>query len=93
MFSLVEDSVRTLVKIGRALCCPFCVIVLALKDTCSRNKIALHALIDVQSSLLCGLLQCLCPASRACFASEHCLERVGAASENLMKPLLRYYDV
>ena len=88
MFSLVEDSVRTLVKIGRARCSPFCVIVLALEDMCSRNKIALHALIDVQSSLLCALLQCLCPASRVRFASEHCLERVGAASRHRVKPLL-----
>ena len=88
MFSLVEDSVRTLVKIGRALCCPFCVIVLALKDTCSRNNIALHARNDVQSSLLCALLQCLCPASRVRFEFEHCPERVGAASRHRVKPLL-----
>ena len=88
MFSLVEDSVRTLVKIVRAHPSPFCVIVLALEDMCSMNQIALHALIDVQSSLLCALLQCLCPASRVRLAFEHCPERVGAASRHRVKPLL-----
>ena len=54
MFSLVEDSVRTLVKIGGARNgSPFIrMVVLAFEDMCRRNRMALHVLIDVQSTWL-----------------------------------------